>query len=159
MSARASFVLRQADEQDSAQLLEWRNEPEVVTASLVSREVTSEEHERWLAARLSSDDCALLIVELDGRSVGQVRLDRCGPERAEVSIALTASARGAGIGQEVLREVVRRAPELIGAATVIARVKEDNERSLRAFAGAGFDRERVEDGVALLSAQAAGVPS
>jgi L-amino acid N-acyltransferase YncA len=71
---------------------------------------------------------------------------------AEVSIYLDTSARGKGLGKQLLDAALTRAPGL-GIDTVLGFVFGHNEPSLRLFAGFGFDvwgtlpRVAVLDGV------------
>ena len=132
--------LRPATAADSGRLREWRNEPETVAASLRGREVELDEHRTWLARVLDDPGERLFIVESEGEPVGQVRLQRHAYGGLEVHIGLAAGARGRGIG----RETLELAWEEADGEPVTARVLADNERSLRAFAAAGF-RERSRD--------------
>ena len=143
-------TLRPAREADSAQLLAWRNDPDVRAASFAQREVSEPEHREWLRSKLADTACRLLIVEEGGEPVGQVRLDRLPPDEAEVSIGLAATARGRGIGRVALELAVGEAAAAFDVGAVSARVKEDNEPSLRAFAAAGFGEVRRAGGVVTL---------
>jgi RimJ/RimL family protein N-acetyltransferase len=136
--------LRTANRQDEELVLRLRNDPATRRASFSSAEVSAEEHHAWFSRRLEDPDCALLIVEEDGRAVGQVRLDRSRLRTAEISIGLAPGARGRGVGREALRLAVTQASELLGVSVVRALIKRDNVPSLAAFAAAGF-RVVVED--------------
>jgi len=130
--------LRRARPDDEALLLRWRNEPSTRAASMSTGEIAPEHHHAWFSQKLANPDCALFIVEEDGRPVGQVRLDRIGPDLAEVSIGLDVEARGRGLGREALRYAAREAQHLLGVKGLKALVKPDNASSLAAFAAAGF---------------------
>jgi RimJ/RimL family protein N-acetyltransferase len=132
--------LRSATAADADVLLAWRNDAGTRAASFNSEEIPRDGHVRWLAAKLNDPDCALLIVEAQGEAVGQVRLDRSDEDRdvAEIHIALDPAARGRSIGRRALRAAVGEAPAKIGAHRIEARVKPENEASLRAFEAAGF---------------------
>ena len=138
--------LRPATAADSARLREWRNDPETIAASLSGRGVEAEEHHAWLTRVLDDPGERLFIVESEGEPVGQVRLERLDGETLELHIGLAAEARGRGLGREALEVACQEA----GGETVTARVLRDNERSLRAFAAAGFhERSRGEREVLL----------
>jgi RimJ/RimL family protein N-acetyltransferase len=140
-------VLRLAGPEDEQRLLDWRNERGVREASFSSDEISPEEHHRWFADNLLDPGCALLIVEDDGRPVGQVRLERVGTDLAEISVALASDVRGRGVGREALRLAASMAPQLLGVTTLKALVKEENEASLRAFRAAGFRDIATDHGV------------
>jgi RimJ/RimL family protein N-acetyltransferase len=116
----------------------WRNDPETIAASLSLRAVEPGEHEAWLKRVLADPAERLLVVEDAGEPVGQVRIQRHDDGVLEVHIGLAPAARGRGVGREALELAWREA----GGEPLTARVLADNERSLRAFAAAGF-RERA----------------
>jgi RimJ/RimL family protein N-acetyltransferase len=130
--------LRRAGVEDADLLRSWRNDPTTREASFSSREVSREEHARWLAEKLEDANCALFIVEDAGEPIGQVRLDRVDQDEAEVSIALASAARGKGIGREALRLAKSHAARSLGVKKLTARVKCSNSASLAAFRAAGF---------------------
>jgi RimJ/RimL family protein N-acetyltransferase len=136
--------LRPAELSDEELLLEWRNEPTTRAASLSPGKVSTEDHRRWLAARLDDTRCALFIILADAEPIGQVRLDRLDDELAEVSIGLAPEARGRGAGREALRLAAAEARSRLGVRMLTARIKADNGPSLRSFAAAGFTEVRRE---------------
>jgi RimJ/RimL family protein N-acetyltransferase len=139
--------LRPAEPSDEARLLEWRNEATTRAASLTGGEVSADDHHRWLTGKLGDPDTALFVV-LDGAEpIGQVRLDRLDDELAEVSIGLAPEARGRGVGREALRLAAGEARPRLGVTQLSARVKPDNEASLRSFAAAGYTEFRREPDV------------
>ena len=145
--------LRPATEADSARLREWRNDPEARAASRNTAEVGPEEHAAWLAAVLADPDRQLLICELDGEPVGQVRFDRLNEHRYEISVALAASARGRGLSSRLLSKAVEWLRASHPDAEVEAHVREGNARSLAAFRRAGFRPSGEEiDGFLILVA-------
>ena len=147
------LTLRPAVAEDAARLLAWRNDPEVRAASFSQDPVPVADHERWLASKLADPDVHLLIAELDARPLGQVRLDRLGPDEVEISVSLASEARGKGVGPQMLERAAEVARGEFGPSTLVARVRPENERSLRTFAAAGFtERDRAPDAVVLIRA-------
>jgi RimJ/RimL family protein N-acetyltransferase len=134
----AVLELRAARPEDEELVLIWRNEVSTRAGSFSSEEISRDEHSRWFARKLADSNCKLLIVEEDGRPVGQVRLDRVEADKAEISIGLAPDARGRGVGREALRCAVLEAPRRLGVTTVTAFVKHNNAASLAAFTAAGF---------------------
>jgi RimJ/RimL family protein N-acetyltransferase len=137
---------------DADLLLEWRNDSATRAASFSSEEIPRQAHLRWLAGKLEDERCALLIVEVAGVPVGQVRLETDG-DTAEIHIALAPAARGRSVGRQALRLAVAEAPSLLGVSRVTANVKADNEPSLRAFEAAGFRIVTRDAGVVTLVAE------
>lgn len=130
--------LRPATMDDARFLYDLRREPGYASQCFGPPPASFDAHKAWLRDWLYMFPGLrpLLIVEEDGRAVGMVRLSPARP--AEVSIALVPEARGKGLCPQVLRAVAAGHPHLC------ARVKPDNEASLRAFEKAGFRRVAVE---------------
>jgi UDP-2,4-diacetamido-2,4,6-trideoxy-beta-L-altropyranose hydrolase len=146
--------LRPASAADGPRLREWRNDPEARAASRGTAEVGAAEHLAWLAALLADPDRMLLICELDGDPVGQVRFDRRRGKRFEISVALAAEARGRGLSPRLISLAIERLRESEPEAEVEAHVRTGNARSLAAFRRAGFRRGGELDGFAVLLAPA-----
>lgn len=112
--ARAAAVtpvlLLPASFRDRSYLLALRNHPEIVELGTSQMPAT----EQWLEGEI-------LVV---WKAVGYIRRDG-----EEVSIALERSARGQGIGTAALQAIRRPAS---------AKIKPENEASIRAFKKAGF---------------------
>lgn len=146
------LLVRPASAADGPRLREWRNDPAVRAASRNTAAVGAAEHLAWLAGVLADPDRRLLICELDGEAVGQVRFDRTAEGRHEISIALAAEARGRGLSSRLISLAVERLRESNPEAEVEAHVREGNDRSLAAFRQAGFRRSAEADGFAVLVA-------
>ena len=133
------LTLRAARADDEAQLLSWRNEPATRRFSFDTRLIDEDEHGRWFKAKLSDPTSVILIAEDDDVPVGQVRLDSVEQDRAEVSISVAPAVRGRGMATEALRLAILQAPELLGVRRLYARIKPENEASLRLFRAVGFE--------------------
>ena len=131
--------LRRARAEDGPLLLAWRNDPATRAASLSQHEISPDEHRRWLHRKLGDPECFLFIVEESTQPVGQVRVDRLSSALAELSIALAPEARGRGLGRRAIELGTTEAREALGVQSVKARVRADNESSLRAFRATGYE--------------------
>ena len=129
--------LRQARADDAAQLYRWRVDVETERQSIAPPPESFDGHRRWLDRVLDDSDVALYIAYDDERAVdvGTVRIDRRGDREAEISITVDPGQRGRGYS----RELIARGIEAAGDVRVVARVKPENIRSLRAFRALGFD--------------------
>ena len=134
-------VLRLAVPGDRDRLLAWRNDPSTRANSVSVDPVAAPDHERWLARCLADVDRRLMVAERAAVPVGQVRLDRAGAV-AEVSITVAPDARGRGLGAAMLASANHHAA-LWGVRELLARVRPENERSLRLFRSAGYGGESV----------------
>jgi RimJ/RimL family protein N-acetyltransferase len=131
--------LRAAAGEDAELLREWRNDPEVRAASRNSHAVDGPEHRQWLTRTLADPECDLLIAELDGEPIGQVRFEPGAEDAHEISVTLAESSRRRGLGAALIRAGVAWIRRERGTARVIAEVRADNKASLHAFRKAGFD--------------------
>lgn len=142
--------LKEAAVEDARQIWEWRNDPHAVAASLNRSEVGWEEHRRWYENVLDDPTRHLLILQSADEALGMVRLDHTGDSEAEVSVNIAPAYRGQGLGILALKLALVWARDNGSIKTVIARVRTDNHRSLRAFAAAGFEEVDRKDGIASL---------
>jgi len=131
-------VVRTAGPADAARLLRWRNDPAVRAASRSRAEVSEAEHRRWLATVLADPERHLLVAEVEGEPIGQVRFDRLDDARHEISVALAPEARGRRLAAALIEAGIAWLREHVGPSTVDAVVRHENEPSLRAFRRAGF---------------------
>lgn len=133
----AATQLRKVTPDDRELIFGWRNLPEIVALSSSRRTVTATEHAAWFTAALADPARLLLVIEADGEPVGHVRIDGEIGGAATVSIYLIPGRTGQGIGVPALRAACQRAFDR-GTTELYAFVREDNERSVAAFARAGF---------------------
>lgn len=140
------LALRPSHVADVRLVWEWRNDPITRSMSLNPERVEWDEHVAWFHSVLSSADRLLLIAEDAGAPVAVLRFDRVIQGTWEVSINVAPSARGRGIGISALRAAAGWMAER-GGARLVARVRTENERSLRAFQTVGFVPTGTTEGV------------
>jgi UDP-2,4-diacetamido-2,4,6-trideoxy-beta-L-altropyranose hydrolase len=130
--------LRLAREDDSADLLAWRNAPQVRAVSNSTEPISEEAHGKWFASVLTNPYRRLLIGNRAAKPVGVVRFDLDGTG-AEVSIYLAPGAAGQGNGKALLqaaeRWLVNQHPEI---SMIRAEVLRDNAPSHRLFGHCGY---------------------
>lgn len=128
-------VVRLARLDDEDLLLRWANDPLTRRMSFHPEPITREAHAAWFRKILNGATARQLIVETpDGRPIGQVRVARDG----EISISLAAESRGRGLAAPALRAALEWAQHELGLARALARIKPENEASIKAFEAAGF---------------------
>ncbi len=144
-----TWNLRRATAEDVEAIWRWNNDPSVREVSRSTEPIPWIDHQRWFRDRLADRDTVLLVVETGRRSVGVVRLqkrrDASGVERAEVSIAIDSSARGAGVGRWALEQLCRSWAPALGTRELEAWILDSNVASRRAFESAGFEKVGVRD--------------
>ncbi len=119
--------------QDSAFLMELRNDPAVIRASRVDEPVQQAEHLAWLRSSLERSDRRLFVVCAGDLRVGQARLDRTAVGEV-VSIVLDRTRRGLGYGRATLTALQAEA-----RGDLLAEVRRDNAASLALFVSVGFE--------------------
>ena len=129
--------LRPATQDDSADLLRWRNDPATREASVQQGEVSLADHVAWLEKALVSKDRLLFVGWRENQRLGQVRLDSRGQGAWEVSITVAPEQRGRGLAAAMLR-AGEAAAKKVGATLLTARIRQANTASLKAFKRAGY---------------------
>lgn len=137
----SGIVIRQANEADSPKLFEWRNHPSIRWVSRNADLITWENHQKWFATVMASQDKLLLIGQTGEMPVGVVRFDRQG-DCNEVSIYLVPDGNSSGQGRNLLLAAEQwlkaSQPEI---KSIRAVVLGGNEPSQRLFSGSNY---RVE---------------
>jgi UDP-2,4-diacetamido-2,4,6-trideoxy-beta-L-altropyranose hydrolase len=136
------LTLRPASWKDKDMLLRWANDQEARKNSFRPESISQDEHEQWLAAKLTVPGCRLWLASLpNGTCAGIVRFD-LGEGIAEISVNLASALRGQGLGSLLISSACTRLfREEQGVNRIIALVKMENLASLRSFSKAGFIAE------------------
>jgi len=146
------LTFREADMQDCEQVLAWRNDPMTRFYSLNPKEIAEAEHLVWYQNSLAIPERKMLII-LDGcMAIGVLRLDLRDADRLEVSINLAPEARNRGYGTSALQEICQPVKKWFPRARLVeARIKSNNAASIRVFAKAGFQFQKREGDVILMT--------
>lgn len=134
-------TVRAALPEDMRAVFEISNDEQVRAASLTPRRIGWEEHVTWFLGKLADPSHVFyVVVDEKGTLAGQVRY-AIAKEAATVSISLSASSRGHGLGRWSLTECDARLfaehPEI---QAIHGYIRVENEASSRTFASAGYLR-------------------
>jgi ribosomal protein S18 acetylase RimI-like enzyme len=132
-----SLRLRPAGRADRDGLLALRNEQLTVRFSKSGREVAADEHDRWFSAVLTCPRTRVWIGEVDGHTVGEVRIDVTTGE-ADVDLAVDPMYRGHGYGRQLIAQLLETLRADYQVVTLRASVHTDNVASRRSFEANGF---------------------
>ncbi len=140
-----SHTLRPAGMSDARLLFGWVNDPEALARKeLTGGPIPWDEHRGWLAERLDDDDTLMFIVERGETPAGQVRLQRRG-NAFEIDIFIVPDARGRGLAKMAVAAALDALEENRPGAIARARVKSDNQASIRLFESLGFEKAMGAD--------------
>jgi RimJ/RimL family protein N-acetyltransferase len=133
-----ALKLRSVSQDDCRLIWEWANDPAARAASFSSAPIPWDEHVRWFAGKMQSQQCVMyLVVDEHARALGQVRFD-IEAHDATISISLAPEARGYGCGPGALRLSTQQIFASSSLKHIHAFVKQENEASFRTFLRAGF---------------------
>ena len=135
-SQKISFRL--ANNEDIKELLNWRNDPITRKLSFSSKKISFKEHKTWFDKILQNPNKQLLIILNENlNKIGQVRFDKI-YYHAEISIGLAPNMRSKGYGTKSIIEAINYYFNNYNAKYVIAKIKKENEISIKVFEKAGF---------------------
>ena len=131
--------IRPGLDSDTDLIFGWQSDPRIRLFFRNPRTPTRDEHKRWMQHTLSSPDRHLFLIEYNDLPVGVLRLDKyADPRTYEVSISISNSYQGCGIGKAALRFTQKA---LVGWS-FRAEVHPDNIASRILFSSAGYREEQ-----------------
>ncbi len=140
--------LRPALPEDSAFLLELRNDPITRSNSFQTSEITQAEHEQWYARALQDPDTAIYlltsVIDEEEYRFGQLRLHFEGGA-AVISYTIAPRYRGHGLGRELLRLAEDAARLRPGTTMLVGEVKKQNEASKKSFRSLNYQESELGD--------------
>ncbi|MEW5766986.1 MAG: GNAT family protein [bacterium] len=133
------ITLREATMDDCDDLYRWRNDPVTREQFFESEVVPYEEHQKWFRKAMDDSNRLFFIgVDEKGEKCGVVRFDIKDGVFAEISVNVAPEKRGKKIGPQL----ISRSCPLFFLKTkrrlILARTKEQNIASIKAFKKAGF---------------------
>jgi len=137
--------VRPAADGDARLLWQWANDETTRRWSFSTGPIPWEHHLDWFRGVLADPSRKLYVVsDRTGQAVGQIRFDGPEGERADsgdavLSMSVAPGLRGYGHAGALVDAGVRRYFAESTTGSVVARVREGNHRSARAFVGADFD--------------------
>jgi UDP-2,4-diacetamido-2,4,6-trideoxy-beta-L-altropyranose hydrolase len=130
--------LRPATASDAPAYFEWVNDRSVRENSILTHQITWDEHSRWFSQKLTASDSQLFVAMWKDNSVGQIRLDRTDSGHWAIDFSVAPQWRRQGFGKGMLKALLTRLRR--GERTTLtAQVKSSNISSRRCFEGLGFN--------------------
>jgi UDP-2,4-diacetamido-2,4,6-trideoxy-beta-L-altropyranose hydrolase len=141
MPKQPRISLRPVGSEDRDDLYLWANDRLTRLSRFNGKKISYEAHKQWFADSLN-DPGRTMWIGLDGagEKIGLVRVDARSKYAVEFDINVAPAMRGRGYGEAMIRAACREYNRKRSKVVFIARIKEGNERSVRAFEKAGFFR-------------------
>lgn len=139
-------TLRPLAEQDTADVVRWRNDPFVRHNLYTQTTLTCAQHLNWFRTQVETGRCVQFVILLDGAPVGTTFLKNIDADsrKAEFGIFIgEPSARGLGVGTAATKLLLAHAFDTMGLHRVYLTVMADNFAGVAASGRAGFLQEGV----------------
>lgn len=138
--------LRAMTENDTDNIVRWRNNPKVTENFIIRTPFTPESHLNWFHTRVQTGEVAqFIIVDTEaGKDVGSVYLRDIDHknQKGEYGIFIGEDdCRGKGIGSAAARLILDYAFDELKLNRVFLRVFANNKRAIRSYEKAGFKYE------------------
>lgn len=140
------IVLRPMTEEDTPDIIRWRNS-EAVKKNFIYREPFTEAGQKvWMENMIKTGKVVQMMIceKVSGRAVGSVYIRDIDPvhKKGEYGIFIGEDeARGQGFGTEAAKLMIRYAFEKLGLHKLFLRVFADNPCAIRSYEKAGFEKE------------------
>ena len=130
---------RPAKEDDLMLIFNWINDPLVCSIGFSQDLITIEAYKKEFEKILSQQNTHLLIIECYEVSgnwvpIAQVQVDKNG----QMTMSLACEFRGQQLVESVLKTVIAYVRRDFSIKKLVARIKQNNVASIKAFEGAGF---------------------
>ncbi len=142
------LILRKIKTTDKKDIFVWRNDEVTKKMSFNTSPVGIKEHEIWFNKALNDKERVFYIAGFDNsQKIGVVSFDKIDGNDYKVNVNLNPAFRGRGLGSRVIKEGCLRLIAEKNTAYIIAKVKEENTASIKAFTKAGFVKLSEEGNV------------
>lgn len=139
-----SIRLRRARADDCECVWRWRNDPRTRQTAFDPHPIDPAAHRYWYERVLKNPEQTLLIGTIFHQDIGVLRYDAA-EETAEVSVYLDPELHGLGLGSSLIAAGNRWIEnEATSVRVVVARIRPENEASLKAFGDAGFRHDSAD---------------
>lgn len=144
--------------EDSVPMFEWINDRELVLLSSSFEPVAEEDHRRWFERIQSDPGVEIFAIRLreDDSLVGSCQLRGIDRERGRCELQIRIGDRrawGRGYGTEAVELLVRHGFEDLALRRIELEVFATNKQAIGAYEKAGFRREGVQRGGAVIEGE------
>ena len=133
-----------ATENDSKDILLWRNDKTTLLYTPSSRKISPKEHDLWFSKMLKSKNNDILIIKKASLKVGMIRFDYYKVFN-EISINLNPEFRGKNLSSLSIKTGIAFLDFLDQSKKpILAKIKSNNIASIKTFEKSGFKRVKSE---------------
>ena len=142
------IFFRPVEEADVEKWVGWRNSEEVKKYYIYRGEFTVKSQLDWIRANVDTGKACLMLICLSGseRPIGSVHIKDIDPfhKKGEYGLFIgEEDAKGHGYGTATARMMLRYGFEELGLHRIYLKTIEGNERAIKSYEHAGFEREGV----------------
>lgn len=140
------IYLRLMTREDTEKIIRWRNSEEVRKQFIYQQNFTVESHENWIKTMVETGKVVQMMIVLNegDRPIGSVYVRDIDMEhkKAEYGIFIgEPDCLGKGYGTEAAELMIEYAFEFLGIHKLMLRVYAENERAIKSYEKAGFQKE------------------
>lgn len=140
------IYLRLMTRDDTENIIKWRNNDVVRSQFIYQKLFTKESHEKWIETMIDTGKVVQMVIMLveGDRPIGSVYIRDIDKEhkKGEYGVFIgEEDCLGKGYGTEAAELMTEYAFEYIGLHKLMLRVYADNERAIRSYEKAGFEKE------------------
>lgn len=147
-----SWSFKKVEIEDSAKILEWRNNPEIYRYLFNPFPVEKKDHEAWMSRLKEKVDVFFFMARLDGVPAGTVRFDFNKEfTEAEIGIYLAPEFHGKGLSSLMLAESEKMMKKEVPVLKrIVAKVLLENVASKKMFQKTDYKEISVEENYVVL---------
>ncbi len=149
MGGKMSVEIRKIDENDTMNIVKWRNNPKVLCHFIDQRELSYDAHASWMQNYVNTGKVSQFIIVVDGQDVGSVFIRDIDHDKkiGEYGIFIGEdNFRGLGVGSKASRLILEYAFNSLGLNTIFLRVVESNVRAIKSYLNLGFKLSDRKEG-------------
>ena len=127
MKRKGDLSYRPVEYSDVQLLFDWATDSSTRNNSINSKEITWGEHVKWFNKKMNDSKSTMFLFKKE-KPVGVLRLDEVNSQ-FQISFSVDRKQRGKGIGNQMIRFIIKKFPENV----FLAKVLESNRGSHRIF--------------------------
>lgn len=139
IASNLKLDIRLATKSDCKEVYDLSNDPVVRVNSFNQDFIVWEDHVAWFEKKIANADvCFYVVRDQLQRLVAYVRFEKQDTEQWIISFALSSLFRGWHLAARIIREATALVSRNASVKKIIARIKKENEPSIKSFLNVGY---------------------